>query len=45
MLWSIMSFICYSSLIAGALGGSAMLIRDLKEDIENVREQENIMGI
>ena len=45
MLWSIMSFICYSSLIAGALGGSAMLIRDLKEDIENVREQKNIMGI
>lgn len=38
MLWSIMSFICYSSLIAGALGGSVMLIRDLKEDIENVRE-------
>lgn len=34
MLWSIMSFICYSSLIAGAIGGSAMLIRDFKEDIK-----------
>ena len=45
MLWSIMSFIWSSSLIAGALGCSAMLIRDLKEEIENVREQENIMGI
>ena len=38
MLWSIMSFICYSSLITGAVLGSAMLIRDLKEDVENVRE-------
>lgn len=37
MLWSIMSFICYSTLISGAVGGSAMLIRDLKEDIKNVR--------
>lgn len=37
MLWSIMSFICYSSLIVGALGGSVMLIRDFKEDINNVR--------
>lgn len=37
MLWSIMSFICYSSLIAGACGGAAMLIRDFKEDIKNVR--------
>ena len=37
MLWSLMSFICYSSLIAGAVLGSVMLIRDLKEDIENVR--------
>ena len=45
MLWSIMSFICYSSLIAGALGGSAMLIKDLKEEIENVREPENLMGV
>ena len=35
MLWTIMSFICYSSLIAGAFLGSVMLIRDLKEDIEN----------
>ena len=35
MLWSIMSFICYSSLIAGACGGSAMLIRDFKEDLKN----------
>lgn len=37
MLWSIMSFICYSSLIVGAVGGSAMLIRDFKEDIDNER--------
>lgn len=37
MLWSIMSFICYSTLIAGAVGGSAMLIRDFKEDIKDVR--------
>ena len=37
MLWSIMSFICYSSLIAGACGGAVMLIRDFKEDINNVR--------
>ncbi len=37
MLWSIMSFICYSTLIAGAVGGSAMLIRDFKEDVNNVR--------
>ena len=38
MLWSIMSFICYSSLIAGAVAGSVMLITDLQEDIENVRK-------
>lgn len=38
MLWFIMSFICYSSLITGAVLGSVMLIRDLKEDIKNVRE-------
>ncbi len=37
MLWSIMSFICYSSLIAGAVVGSAMLIKDFKGDINNVR--------
>lgn len=37
MLWSLMSFICYSSLTIGAVLGSVMLIRDLKEDIENVR--------
>ena len=37
MLWSIMSFICYSSLIVGAVGGSAILIRDFKEDINNER--------
>lgn len=37
MLWSIMSFICYGSLVAGACGGAAMLIRDFKEDIKNVR--------
>lgn len=37
MLWSIMSFICYSTLIAGAFGGSAILIRDFKEDIKDVR--------
>lgn len=37
MLWSIMSFICYSALIVGSCGGAAMLIRDLKEDIKNVR--------
>lgn len=35
MLWYIMSFICYSSLISRALLGSVMLIKDLKEDIEN----------
>lgn len=35
MLWSIMSFICYSSLIVGAVGGSAMLIMDFKEDLKN----------
>ena len=35
MIWSIMSFICYSSLIVGAVGGSAMLIRDFKEDNDN----------
>lgn len=35
MLWTIMSFICYSSLISGALLGSVMLIKDLEEDIEN----------
>ena len=38
MIWSIMSFICYSSLITGVVLGSAMLIRDLEEDIKNVRE-------
>lgn len=32
MLWSIMSFICYSSLITGAVYGSVSLIRDFKED-------------
>lgn len=37
MLWSIMSFICYSSLISGAVIGSVMLIRDFKEDINNGR--------
>lgn len=37
MLWSIMSFICYSSLIAGAVIGSVMLIRDFEEDNNNVR--------
>ena len=37
MLWSIMSFICYSTLISGSVLGSAMLIRDFKEDIKNVR--------
>lgn len=37
MLWSIMSFICYSSLIAGAVIGSIMLIRDFEEDNTNVR--------
>lgn len=37
MLWSIMSFICYSSLIAGAVVGSAMLLKDFKEDNNNVR--------
>lgn len=31
MLWSIMSFICYSSLIAGAVIGTAMQIRDFKK--------------
>lgn len=35
MIWSIMSFICYSSLIVGAVAGSAMLIRDFKEDNDN----------
>lgn len=38
MLWYIMTFICYSSLMVGTCIGSAMLIKDLKEDIENVRE-------
>lgn len=37
MLWSIMSFICYSSLITGAVLGTITLIRDFKEDINNVR--------
>ena len=37
MLWYIMSFICYSSLVSGAVMGSVMLIRDFKEDINNVR--------
>ena len=37
MLWSIMSFICYSSLIAGAVIGSAMLLKDFEEDNNNVR--------
>lgn len=37
MLWSIMSFICYSSLTAGAVLGSVTLIRDFKEDIKNVK--------
>ena len=37
MLWSIMSFICYSSLTAGAVLGSITLIRDMQEDINNVR--------
>lgn len=35
MLWSIMSFICYSSLISGAVYGSVSLIRDfMKEDYD-----------
>ena len=35
MLWYLMTFICYSSLIAGALLGFAMLIRDFKEDLKD----------
>lgn len=37
MLWSIMSFICYSSITAGAVLGSITLIRDMQEDIKNVK--------
>ena len=37
MLWYLMSFICYSSLTVGAVLGTITLIRDIQEDIDNVR--------